>query len=165
MKTITKQQPIILFSMVSNNASSTDNDVAMPQNIITEEEALSMRACFYQNQYEFINTGLQGRFPQATADKSHITFDLEDLKKFIALAEASASEQQYENIGIRMYKAAKLDDNGMPISTVYMRAVGSSSKSKLTGTIAFNELDPIPGSAYYNKGHVGGNGSGTGNQQ
>ena len=159
MKTTLQQQLIILFSMIANRNPST-SVTEMPQHIITEEEALAMRQCFHDNQYKYINTGLRNSFPQAASDKSHVTFDLEDLKKFIALAEATATQQQYSNLGIRIYKAAKLNENGIPVSTVFMRAVGAPNEAKLSQPIAFDQLAPIPQSAYYNKGHVGGNGSG-----
>lgn len=146
-------------TLVQNNTSIANSQAnnAIPQNIITENEAATMRALFINNQYQFINDGLALNNLNAPKDKSHITFELADIKLYIALLEQVATQENYTNLGLRIYYAAKPDDNGIPQMSVFMKGVGVSNNES-SGAVALNVMTPIPNGVAYNKGHAGGNG-------
>jgi hypothetical protein len=150
---------ITIFAFALTFISCCNHPQGDPENIITEAEAQTMRNLFYENQYEFINAGLIENYPNATPDKSHITFELEDLKKFIYQSEQIAEDQNYSNLGLRIYLAAKVNEAGVPNTTVYMRTIGSPNDIDLPFPIRYDTLNPVPQSSYYNKGHIGGNGN------
>lgn len=140
----------------STNPNSLENN--QPLNIITDAEAATMRALFINNQYQFINAGLAQNSIDAPKDKSHITFELADLKRYIALLEQVATQENYTNLGLRIYYAAKPDDNGFPQMSIFMRGVGVDSNENAPEVMALNTMLAIPNSVAYNKGYAGGNG-------
>ncbi len=128
-----------------------------PQNTITELEAEEMRALFIDNHYGYINEGLSSNFPGAQTDYTHITFELEDLKKYIYEMEQTAKNENYSNLGLRIYLAAALNEENVPNTTLFMRTVGTPDSTDFPVPIRFDTIGQIPQGLVYNKGHVGGN--------
>ncbi|MBD0831403.1 hypothetical protein [Aestuariibaculum sediminum] len=132
-----------------------------PNNLISNEEAESMRALYLENQYQFINQGLEARFGVAEKDFTEFTIPIENLKGYIYKTEQAAKENDYENLGIRFFLGAKKVNN-TPKTTLFYRAVGSQIKDQLKKPIRYDKIPQMmevyPGDKIESGGSNGGSG-------
>lgn len=97
-----------------------------PEGIITNEEASQMKQLFLEHQGVYMNEGLAMNFPEPGLDNNFVSFDLQDLKKYIHKVETIAKEEGFENVKLQINFAAKLDANLVPKSTLYFRTIGDT---------------------------------------
>jgi len=127
----------------------------LPKGTVTVNEVKEMRKLFLDNQYIMINDGLKKKNNSATVDSNHVTFDLEDLKLYIKKVEQFAAENDLKNLGLRIYLAAKKDENNLPKTTMFFAPVHSNN---VKATV-FNALNSDKSSSLlYNRGDSGNNG-------
>ncbi len=119
-----------------------------PEKIISLEDAVNMKGLFL----EMDNGAIKG-------DNTDITFNLEDMQKYLHKMSELGKEQGYEDLGLRVHFARKTED-GIPKRTVFFETVAPIGDSNNPDTPDLTDLDlykTLPGTSYYNMGDGGNN--------
>ena len=93
------------------------------------KDAEKMEMLYLENQYRIINSAMSINQTQNFKDHREYWFALEELKNYISYIEHKADSLNYDRqgLGIRIYNAAKLDDDKSIKSTVFL--IGTHLKS------------------------------------
>ncbi len=129
----------------------------LPNGTITLSQVKEMRSLYLENQYKTINKELNYKGAIATVDNNHVTFNLEDLKLYIKKVEQFADKNNLEDLGLRVYLAAKKDEENLSKTTLFFAPV---SNSKTKPEVFFDDSNNTNRSLYYNRGDAGNNGDG-----
>jgi len=129
-----------LFLTSCNNCPTGD-----PENLIPEAQAIDMKNLFLE-----MDSGV------ANGDNTDVTFDLQDVQKYLHKMSELGSDQGYEKLGLRVHFARKIE-NGIPKRTVFFETVAPLGEGDDTEPIRFSKWKTLPQSSFYNIGDGGNN--------
>lgn len=153
MKKLKNLTALALLSIIL--VSCCDCPSGTPENIITEAQAIQMQSLYAENQFQFINTGIEATYENGEPDNlGALIYDIDDFQKYIQAVKQEAAAQNKFNPGIKVTYGAVLDKNNVPRSVPFFTAIYRENSDPTEDSINYNPLDikklEFP-STYYDK--------------
>lgn len=108
---------VAIITLASCNCSPK-KEFKNPTGLITNEQANTMEEAYKANQHKAINAFLSQNGVDVI-DNREVWFSLEELENYLEYVKQESAKQDLENLGIRVYFGAKMNENKEMKSTIF----------------------------------------------
>ena len=134
---------ILVLLITLSSCDFSKQKYEKPKNLISKTEAYEMKALYINNQYKFINKGLNDNYNTSKMDFTEFSVSIEELKNYINYAEGIAKKENYKNLGIRFHLGGKMGEDKVPYTSIYYNTIGIHDSLPSPFPILYEKLSII----------------------